>query len=77
MDTSSGPKLPNLGGLPTVGERMLAIATLAAGIIQARGATSIEAISDAYWDAMYIVDPVPSEGRKAWLQENGLTAEEA
>ena len=56
---------------------MIAIATLAAGIIQARGATSIEAISDAYWDAMYIVDPVPSEGRKAWLQENGLTAEEA
>ena len=57
---------------PAIAERLLATATLAAGIVQARGATSVEAIRDAYRDASFIVDPQPgSERYEAWAEAHG------
>jgi len=54
---------------------MLAISTLAAGIVQARGSTSFTAIRGAYLDAMFVIDPAfvadPDEYFE-WLEERGF-----
>ena len=48
------------------GERMIAAATLAAGIIQARGVKTPAEINSAFWDAFNIVHPDP--GSHSWVQ---------
>jgi len=54
---------------PSEAERMLAAATLAAGILTARpepAAAEIRGVYEAYWDAYNIVAPDP--GSPAWVE---------
>jgi hypothetical protein len=48
------------------------VATLAAAIVIARGAKSIAEIRDAWADANWIINPVPSNSRyKLWKEKHG------
>ncbi len=56
-------------------QRQVAIATLAAGIIQARGATNVAGIQQAYEDARHIVDPRRSTKQyQEWVRAHGIDA---
>ena len=51
-----------------------AVATLAAAIVVARGATEVSAIRQAWTDARWIISPLPANaGYKAWQESHGET----
>ena len=55
----------------------VAIATLTAGIVQARNATTVAEIRQAHTDAMYILYPAPRYAPWVeWAQRNGVPAPE-